>query len=48
MQIAAAVRHIMGNPALYQTLAEGATTFARDYLNWQENSKKLLSFYREV
>jgi glycosyltransferase involved in cell wall biosynthesis len=48
LHIIDAVKLVMGDRALYNQLAEGATAFARQYLDWHINSEKLYQFYASL
>ncbi len=48
LQIVAAVQQICSDPALAARLGEGAINFARQHLDWERNTEKLLTFYNEI
>jgi glycosyltransferase involved in cell wall biosynthesis len=47
IEIAGAIRKIMGDPRLYQTLAAGALAFFQQRLDWSVGARKLAEFYSQ-
>ncbi len=47
LAIAGAVQEILGNRALYQQLANGATEFFEQHLSWSRSADKLNRFYEK-
>ncbi|MBV9154760.1 MAG: hypothetical protein JO097_00750 [Acidobacteriaceae bacterium] len=48
VSIATAVREIMSDRALYDSLSKGALAFSEEHLSWEKSAKKLETFYRET
>jgi glycosyltransferase involved in cell wall biosynthesis len=48
INIAMAVRRIMGDSDLYRTLAAGALQFFREQLDWEVTARKLVDFYAQT